>query len=70
MRSLVKIKFLNDITVQEVTLPLDSPDMAKLNTNSSDFQWREDLKKGMVVDAMDKGGTWWQATVIIPETRI
>lgn len=65
----VKIKYVNDISVCSFCCSVDNNKIAPLNQKRDNDQWRAALKKGDKVDAMDRSGTWFEATVIAGEER-
>ena len=67
----VKISFVNDIQVSPLSVPIDSDLIAPLGTKSDveEWNWRQNLKVGDKVDAMDRCSTWYIATVIVAEER-
>lgn len=66
----VKLSFVNDISVNDVLLPIDSDKFAPYNSKREPDEWRAQLKKGDVVDALDRCSTWYEATVIEGEERL
>lgn len=60
----IKLKFVYDISVSEMTCPIDSDKFAPYNSKREPDEWRATLKKGDVVDALDRCNTWYEATVI------
>ena len=65
----IKLKFVNDISVNELCCPIDSEKFAPYNSKREPDEWRATLKKGDVVDALDRCNTWYEATVIKGEER-
>ena len=65
----VRVKFVNDITVSEMGVPIDSDKIARPCTKRENDDWRGKLKKGDVVDAQDRCNSWYEATVIEGEER-
>ena len=66
----LKVSFVNDISVSPLNVPIDSDLIAPLGTKAESEDWRGQLKKGDEVDAMDRCGTWYLSTVIVPEERV
>lgn len=60
----VRLSFVNDISVIDVSLPIDSDKFAPYNSKREPDEWRATLKRGDVVDALDRCSTWYEATVI------
>jgi hypothetical protein len=50
----IRLKFINDISVKEISVPIDSENIAPLGTKRESDEWRQSLKKGDVIDAMDR----------------
>lgn len=65
----VRVKFVNDITVSEMGITIDSERLAMPGTKREDDEWRGKLKKGDIVDAQDRCNSWYEATVINGEER-
>lgn len=65
----VRIKFVNDITVPDIGVTIDSDKIAPLGTKREPDEWRSKLKKGDIVDAKDRCQTWYESTVIEAEER-
>lgn len=65
----VAVKFENDISVNKLTVPIDSDKIAPLGTKREPDEWRAKLKKGDIVDALDRCNSWYEATVVQAEER-
>jgi hypothetical protein len=65
----VTLKFENDISVPPMTETIDSEKIAPLGSKREPDEWRAKLKKGDVVDALDRCSSWYEATVICGEER-
>lgn len=65
----VAIKFMNDVSVKQMTVTIDSDKIAPLTTKREPDEWRAKLKKGDIVDALDRCNSWYEATVILGEER-
>jgi len=65
----VILKFENDISVPAMTETIDSEKFAPLGSKREPDEWRAKLKRGDVVDALDRCNSWFEATVVQGEER-
>lgn len=66
----VKLRFLKDIKAKTEMYRVESDQIAPLNSKTeADDLWRNQLKKGDAVDALQQSGTWRASTIIFPEER-
>lgn len=65
----IAVKFMNDVSVKQMTVTIDSDKIAPLSTKREPDEWRGKLKKGDIVDALDRCNSWYEATVILAEER-
>ena len=64
------VKYLKDFKVGTAAHEADSQTIAPLYTFTKDEMWREQLKKGDMVDVLlTKSKKWVHATVTVPEQR-
>ena len=49
---------------------LNSCDIAELGTMSIDYEWRENLKKGDLLDVCDTTHVWYNSTVLDRKKRV
>jgi hypothetical protein len=58
------IKFQKDISVQAALFRADSPKIAPLNSKTTGDDWRDNLRVGDQVDALDASLRWNNATIL------
>ncbi len=65
----LKIKFYSDVRVSEGSYLANSRYIAPYGTLSTCQNWRESLKRGDLVDVLDKYDKWSTATVVWIDNR-
>ena len=60
---------MKDFGTQNGYHSADASAIAPLNTYTGDEDWRDNLKKGQQIDAMDRTYKWHSATVVVEEER-
>jgi len=59
----IQVAFMGMPKSYRMSYRFDSEKIAPLNTHTSDFNWRYELKTGDVFDCCDDYGIWYRSTV-------
>lgn len=63
------VKFFGDLSITNKLIRADEAVIAPHLSKTSEEKWRDNLKKGQLVDAMSRTHSWFKATVIEPDPR-
>lgn len=65
----LRIAYVQDLGVPSKLVRADEPSIAQYLSKTHVDSWRDNLAKGMEVDAMSRGNSWFKSTVIEPDPR-